>query len=331
MRLDLARVVLILLLACAPGRLAAEDSVLSHRVAIVPVPSPPQDDARKIALGQKLFSDPILSRDKNVSCASCHDLDGFGADTAATDPALSPDLRLNTPTVFNVSLAFRLGWRGDQRTLLEQAVKAILNPAIMGLDEATLSERLMDSAAYRPLFAAIYGGTPSIVQVGDALQAFERQLVTPNSRFDRYLAGDSGAITPTELEGYRRFQEYGCIACHQGRDVGGNLYQRFGIFGDPNASQPSSRAALGRYDITHDEADRGVFRVPSLRNVAETAPYFHDGSVATLDGAIQKMSGFQLGRELDSADVALIADFLRTLTARPPILEQKDAAGRAMH
>jgi cytochrome c peroxidase len=168
---------------------------------------------------------------------------------------------------------------------------------------------------YRRAFAAIYGGDIRREQILDALAAYQRSLVTPNARFDRYLRGEPGAITPEEEHGYRLFKAYGCIACHQGANVGGNLFQKFGIFADPFAGRDAAtRADLGRFTITGDEADRHVFRVPSLRNAALTAPYFHDGSAKSLEEAVEIMARNQLGRTLAEREVALIVAFLRTLT-----------------
>ena len=148
----------------------------------------------------------------------------------------------------------------------------------------------------------------------DALATFQRSLTTPNARFDRHLRGERDAITPEEERGYQLFKDYGCVACHQGVSVGGNLFQRFGIFHDPFSPSPIRTADLGRFTITGKANDRFVFRVPSLRNVAVTAPYFHDGRAQTLEQAIAEMARSQLGRVLTEREIGLIASFLRTLT-----------------
>ena len=177
-----------------------------------------------------------------------------------------------------------------------------------------LLAKLRADADYRAAFKALYGG-PEREHVLDALATFQRSLLTPDARFDRYLRGERDAITAEEARGYQLFKAYGCIACHQGVNVGGNLFQRFGVFYDPFAARGNAGAAdLGRYTITGREDDRKVFRVPSLRNVAVTSPYFHDGSAASLAEAVDIMARSQLGRELPRDDIDLIIRFLRTLT-----------------
>jgi cytochrome c peroxidase len=165
-------------------------------------------------------------------------------------------------------------------------------------------------------------------QVLDALATFQRSLTTPDARFDRYLRGERDAITPEEERGYRLFKEYGCIACHQGVNVGGNLFQRFGIFHDPFSQLPIRPADLGRFTVTGEADDRFVFRVPSLRNVAVTAPYFHDGRAQTLEQAVDEMARSQLGRMLAAHEIGLIASFLRTLTGEyrgRPLSDRKES------
>jgi cytochrome c peroxidase len=212
-------------------------------------------------------------------------------------------------------LNFRLNWRGNFRTLEEHNEAVLLYGALMNTTWQELLPKLRSEPSYRQSFAEVYGAAPQRDNVLDALAAFQRSLVTPDSRFDRYLRGDRAAITADEERGYRLFKSYGCIACHQGMNVGGNLFQRFGIFANPFASQTAETAGdLGRFGITGREQDRHVFRVPSLRNVAVTAPYFHDGRAATLEGAVKVMARNQLGRALSQSDVDLVVMFLKTLT-----------------
>lgn len=184
----------------------------------------------------------------------------------------------------------------------------------MDTDWASVEAALRADAGYRAAFATIYHGEMGRAELIDALAAYQRSLLTPNSRFDRYLRGEPHAITPEEQRGYELFKSYGCVACHQGVNIGGNLYQQFGVFADPFAGRAQSEADLGRFVLTGDPADRHVFRVPSLRNVALTAPYFHDGRESSLSGAVTLMARSQLGRSLPEADTALIVAFLRTLT-----------------
>ncbi len=283
---------------------------------ITPVPAASIPDPAKARLGERLFHDVRLSHGNDVACASCHDLDEGGDDgLAITTGSDGRPLDFNVPTVFNAALSFRMNWRGNFRTLEEQAEAVLLDPRLMGTTWPALLPKLRDDPAYREAFLAIYGGDPQPGQVLDALAAFQRSLLTPNAPFDRYLEGERQAITPAEERGYELFKAHGCVACHQGVNVGGNLFQRFGVFDDPFARRATvTQADLGRYALTHVEADRHVFRVPSLRNVEITAPYFHDGSTPTLEEAVDRMARSQLGRTLTDEEIDLIARFLRTLT-----------------
>jgi cytochrome c peroxidase len=211
-------------------------------------------------------------------------------------------------------LSFRLNCRGNFRTLEEQAEAVLLDPRLMNTTWEELLPKLRADEVYREAFFAIYGGDPRPADVLDAIATFEWSLLTPESRFDRYLRGQRDAIDVNEKLGYELFKTYGCVACHQGVNVGGNLYQKFGIFHDPFMQRPVSEADLGRLALTGREADRRVFRVPSLRNISVTAPYFHDGSAASLDEAVETMGRKQLGRSLTERDIGLIVAFLHTLT-----------------
>ena len=282
---------------------------------ITPVPAAEALDPAKIELGRRMFHDVRLSRGDRVSCASCHDLARGGDDGRArseTNDGRPSDF--NASTVFNAALNARLNWRGNFRTLTEQNEAVLLDPRLMNATWPELLAKLRADADYRAAFKALYGG-PEREHVLDALATFQRSLLTPDARFDRYLRGARDAITAEEARGYQLFKAYGCIACHQGVNVGGNLFQRFGVFYDPFAARGNAGAAdLGRYTITGREDDRKVFRVPSLRNVAVTSPYFHDGSAASLAEAVDIMARSQLGRELPRDDIDLIIRFLRTLT-----------------
>ena len=262
-----------------------------------------------------LFHDVRLSRGDALACASCHLLTDGGDDNRALSPGLDGELlNFNAPTVFNATLSFRLNWRGNFRTLEAQNEAVLLNPHLMNTTWEELLPKLRADEAYREAFATAYGSDPAPAHVLDALATFQRSLITPDARFDRFLRGERDAITPQEERGYQLFKDYGCVACHQGVNVGGNLFQRFGIFRDPFAQGPIRTADLGRFTITDQPDDRFVFRVPSLRNVAVTAPYFHDGRAQTLEQAIEEMARSQLGRVLSAQELGLIAAFLRTLT-----------------
>jgi cytochrome c peroxidase len=282
---------------------------------ITPVPRAVALDADKVRLGEMLFHDVRLSRDDALACSSCHLLAEGGDDNRADAPGSNGERpQFNAPTVFNAALSFRLNWRGSFRTLEEQNEAVLLDRHLMNTTWAQLLAKLRADATYREAFAAVYGGDPAPAHVLDALATFQRSLITPDARFDRYLRGERDAITPEEARGYRLFKEFGCVACHQGVNVGGNLFQRFGIFHDPFSEGPVRPADLGRFTITGEADDRFVFRVPSLRNVAVTAPYFHDGRAPTLEEAIEEMARSQLGRVLTGQQIGLIAGFLRTLT-----------------
>jgi len=275
-----------------------------------------ETDTAKIELGRKLFHDVRLSHGNARACASCHPLDGGGSDgRPRSSGADSNPLDYNSPTIFNVALNFRLNWRGTFHSLEEQNDAVLLDRRLMNTNWEELLGKLRHDADYARSFAAIYGGSPERSRVLDALATFQRSLVTPNAPFDRYLNGQRDAITADEERGYHLFKSYGCISCHQGVNLGGNLFQRFGIFEDASTQRwRVTDGDLGRFAITKIESDRHVFRVPSLRNVAVTAPYFHDGSVSSLREAVDIMARVQLGRDLPAQDIDLLVKFLGTLT-----------------
>ena len=273
-------------------------------------------DPAKVALGKVLFSDVRLSGGDVRSCASCHEFNRGGADGLAHSKGANGQLEpFNTPTVFNLAGDFRLNWRGNFRSLEVHNEAVLLEPRLMNARWPDLLSKLNQDSGIRSAFESAYGDGPSRESVLDALATFQRSLSTPDSRFDRYLRGDDTAITADEERGYELFKAYGCVACHQGRNVGGNLFQKFGIFSDPFSGRSDDDVAdQGRFAVTGREADRRVFRVPSLRNVAVTAPYFHDGSADTLDAAVAIMAQAQLGRTMPQEDHYLIIEFLGTLT-----------------
>ncbi len=223
---------------------------------------------------------------------------------------------LNTPTVFNVALNARYHWDGAIRTLEAEAGAALLSPKMMHTSWPELLGKLRADAAYVAAFNAAYAGGLTRAHVIDALVAYERSLLTPNARFDQYLRGRHEALSTDEKRGYALFKSYGCVACHQGVNVGGNMFQKLGIFPDdkPRRNDPDDDDDLGRFAITGMARDRGVFRVSSLRNVAVTAPYYHDGRVKTLEDAVQDMAKRQLGKRLSPEETRLIVRFLQTLT-----------------
>lgn len=267
----------------------------------------------KIALGRKLFADPRLSSNNQFACTNCHRLNHAGADIVPLSTQPTGGLTdVNTPSIFNVSLNFRLFWDGSIMSLESH----IRQPNLK--DSATLwvevLEKLTKDESVRSEFFAIYSQGISITNIQDAIVAYERSLITPNSAFDRFLRGDHNAISAQAEQGYELFKSYGCVACHQGANVGGNMFQKFGVMGDYFADRGEVRPSdLGRFNVTGRDEDRYVFRVPSLRLVVLTAPYLHDGRAKTLRDAIQVMATYQLGRDIPKQDIELIIEFLKTL------------------
>lgn len=264
---------------------------------ITPLPPAPVANPLRVSLGERLFSDTRLSRDDNRSCATCHDVSANGATNRQRDTtAEGAALNFNTTTVFNAALSFRLGWEGKYRTLESQTDALLRNPQIMGCAPEIIAQKLQGNVALTADFQAAYGRGPDAANILDALATYLRTLTTPGSRFDRWLEGDSTALSREEIAGYALFKSLGCIACHQGMNVGGNLFEKQGIFHPLARPQPS------------------VLRVPSLRNVATTAPYFHDGSAPTLQIAVRKMGLAQLNTTLTDEQIDAIVAYLGTLT-----------------
>jgi cytochrome c peroxidase len=283
---------------------------------IQPIEAIPNLDSRKIALGQKLFNDPRLSDDNRISCASCHILAKGGADRKARSIGIHGSVGvINAPTVLNSGLNFRQFWDGRAATLEEQAEVPILSAIEMGSTWPEVLSKLSSSPEYTREFRRIYGGGVQRDYVKDSIAEFERSLTTPNSRFDRYLRHDPNALTSREQEGYKLFKSLGCASCHQGVGVGGNMYQRIAVTLPGLAEQALlSPVDRGRFNVTGDPRDMNMFKVPSLRNVALTAPYFHDGSAATLQDAVRTIGKYQLRRPLSAQQVELLVAFLKTLT-----------------
>jgi cytochrome c peroxidase len=285
---------------------------------IRPIPEALDHDPAKAALGEKLYNDKRLSGDDTVSCASCHDLARGGTDQQTVSDGIRKQLGgINAPTTFNAALAFVQFWDGRAPTLEAQAGGPPLNPVEMG--SATwpqIVEKLNKDRAFRREFGAVYPEGFSEETITHAIAEFERTLLTPNSRFDRYLKGDEGALRPDETHGYQVFLETGCATCHVGELLGGKSYEVLGRRVDyfkARGDKPTD-ADNGRYNVTKDEKDRHAFKVPTLRNVALTPPYFHDGSKRTLRGAVDAMATYQRGEPLGERDIRDVVKFLETLT-----------------
>lgn len=280
-----------------------------------PLPAVPAEDPGKVRLGEQLFHDFRLSADDTVSCATCHDLTDGGADGRAKPVGIDgQEGGVNTPTVFNSAHNFSQFWDGRAENLEQQAAGPVHNPVEMGSDWNEVTTKLGADPEMTAAFDKLYEDGISGDNIVDAIATFERTLTTPDGPFDRYLRGDDSAISQDAKHGMQLFQSYGCASCHQGVNLGGNMYQTMGAMGDYFGDRGNEDGNdLGRYQVTGRDQDRHVFKVPSLRMVAHTAPYFHDGRAETLEDAVMMMAKYQLGRELPREDLPPIVAFLRSL------------------
>jgi len=279
---------------------------------ITPIPTHMDVDEKKVQLGKKLFFDTRLSKDNTISCAVCHDLQNGGDDGIKISFGIDGQMGTrNSPTVYNAVFNFHQFWDGRADTLQDQAVGPIENPVEMGEKLANVVKKL-DATEYKQEFLKIYKDGITKENLVNAIAEYEKTLITPNAPFDLYLKGDKDAISKEAKEGYELFKTKGCIACHQGVNVGGELFNKFGVFDDANLSD------LGRYEITKRESDKGYFKVPTLRNIAQTAPYFHDGRTSDLSEAVRLMANYQLGRKMNDSEVVKIVLFLKSLSGELP-------------
>lgn len=273
----------------------------------------------KIDLGKKLYFDATLSKNGTISCNSCHDLATFGVDNKSLSVGDTKELGgRNSPTVIYASLHGMQFWDGRAKDVEEQAGGPLLNPVEHSIpNEAFLVKKLQGIPAYVALFKEVYPNDAqpiTFANITNAIGAFERQL-NPISKFDEYLDGDDAALNDTEKAGLKDFIDTGCITCHSGVALGGQMFQKFGLFGDYVSVTKSKKVDNGLYDITKKESDKFLFKVPGLRNVEKTAPYFHDGSVSSLSESIKMMGKLQLNKDLTDTEVSNIVAFLKTLTA----------------
>jgi cytochrome c peroxidase len=266
----------------------------------------------KVELGRTLYYDPRLSKNHDVSCNTCHLLDRGGVDGQPTSTGHREQRGgRNSPTVYNAALHLAQFWDGRAADVEEQAKGPVLNPIEMAMPSEKAVIAVLESIPdYAPLFAAAFPGEEKPItyeNMARAIGAFERKLLTP-SPFDAFIAGDDGALSDEQIAGLDAFVQAGCIACHQGVAIGGGLYQKLGVI------KPYPTEDSGRAEITGKETDKQVFKVPSLRNIAKTGPYLHDGSIERLDEMIRIMAEYQLGIPIDDAQVIAIQSFLESLT-----------------
>lgn len=272
--------------------------------------------AEKVALGKRLYNDKILSISKDLSCASCHNLTTYGVDNKPTsDGHKGQKGNRNSPTVYNAALHSTQFWDGRAIDVEEQALGPVLNPLEMSMpSENEVVTRLKAAPDYARMFEVAFPGESEPItfkNMGRAIGAFERMLITP-SKFDKFLVGDDKALNENEIRGLRTFRDVGCVACHSGATLGGQMFQKLGLV------KPYETKDLGRYEVTKKEVDKFIFKVPSLRNIDKTAPYFHDGSIKTLEEAIKLMAYHQLARTLSDQEVSDIVVFLKTLSGSIP-------------
>ena len=305
-------------LAVAPTTGARADEPIN------PIPETIDVDPRKVELGRALFHDPVLSKDDTIACASCHDLASGGDDGLRVSIGIEGrEGAINAPTVFNAGFNFKQFWDGRAKTLEAQIDGPIQNPVEMGNLWPEVVAKLYRADDYPAQFGDIYDDGITRKNVKNAIAEFMKSLITPNSRFDRWLKGDDDALSAHEKRGYALFKDYGCVSCHQGANVGGNMFQVFGVLNDYFKKRGDiTEADLGLYNVTGNEEDRHSFKVPSLRMAAFTAPYLHDGNAETLRDAVDAMFEFQLGREAPDEDKDAIVAFIKTLAGESKELSQ---------
>ncbi len=269
-----------------------------------------------VELGKKLFFDPRLSKSGFISCNSCHNLSMGGTDNIPTSIGHGwQQGPINAPTVLNSSMNLAQFWDGRAKDLKEQAGGPIANPGEMGSTHVLAVKVINSIPQYREEFKNAFGSEGvNIDRVTSAIAAFEETLVTPGSRFDQWLEGDKEALTKKELEGYNLFKSSGCSGCHNGPAVGGMSYQKFGVH---NPYETKSKAE-GRMAVTGKKSDKNMFKVPTLRNIELTYPYFHDGAVVSLEESVKTMGKTQLNRDFNKNEIDSIVAFLKTLTGKQP-------------
>ncbi|MEA3353399.1 MAG: cytochrome c peroxidase [Campylobacterota bacterium] len=294
---------------------------LEAKELITPIPLEVKYDKAKAQLGKKLFSDLRLSVDNSVSCASCHLLDDGGDDNIQFSVGIKGKVGLiNAPTVFNSRYNLAQFWDGRAKDLQEQAHGPVTNPLEMGDSFKPVVIKLRKDEKLLKEFKSIYEEGITSTTITDAIAEFEKALVTPNAPFDYYLRGNDSYMSQEQMEGYDLFKEYGCISCHNGVNIGGNLFQKVGVVKKFKTTVKS----LGKYDLTGSEEDINYFKVPTLRNISKTSPYFHDGSVYELKNAVKIMFSVQLGVIPKENELNKIVAFLKSLDGQMPSILEED-------
>jgi cytochrome c peroxidase len=298
----------------ANGIASADDPLCSN--PILPLKAPEGLDPTKVALGRRLFHDNRLSKDNSLSCATCHDLKKGGTDQESVSTGLNEQAgSINSPTVLNAVYNLAQFWDGRAVDLKDQASGPVNNPIEMGSNWQEVLGKLKQDKELVAAFKKIYPDGMTSNNITDAIAIFEKSLVTVNSRFDQYLLGNAGALTADEKEGYRLFVKNGCATCHVGQAMGGKSFEKMGIYRDYFADRGNPRTAdEGRFNVTKLEKDRHRFKVPTLRNVALTYPYFHDASAKDLAQAVRVMGKYQIEGPLPDSSVQLMVKYLGTLT-----------------
>jgi cytochrome c peroxidase len=286
---------------------------------VQPIPESIPTEPLKVALGYKLYHDNRLSGDNSLSCETCHKLDGGGVDNLVTSTGIDQQKGpINAPTVFNSVFNMAQFWDGRAGDLQEQAGGPPLNPIEMGSHSwEQIIDKLAPDEALVQEFAKVYPNEGiTSATITDAIAEFEKTLITPNSPFDRYLKGDAQALSESQIRGFKLFKEQRCDTCHVGKNLGGQSYDLMGLKGDYFADRGSAieEADIGRYNVSKYERDRYRFKTPTLRNIEQTAPYLHDGSIADLEGVVNMMLKYQVGKTLPEQDVKDIVAFLQSLT-----------------
>lgn len=295
---------------------------------ILPLPIKIEYNKDKALLGKKLYFDPILSKDNSISCASCHNLELGGVDNLKFSYGIDGKIgNINTPTVLNAIYNFRQMWDGRAKDLSHQIEFPITNPNEMGNSFKNIIKSLKNDKYYNETFNKIYKDGITKKNIGNSLEEFQKTLVTP-SAFDEYLRGDVNALTQNQKKGYELFQKKGCVSCHNGVNIGGGLFARFGLIDhsianilEEKKTYEGDNPHFGLYNVTKNDFDKYYFKVPSLRNVALTGPYLHDGRLKTLKEAISSIAKAQLGLDLTDEEIFLIEEFLKSLNGKVTIIK----------